>query len=114
MYDKAHEAAAAYEEARSLIERLDAAGDSEAKAQVEELAPVPLTGMALRYRRYYGASGPPSLRSLKYALMDAAMAMQAAEVRPTALMIAACDTARAQYHEVMARWSELKQSISGS
>jgi hypothetical protein len=96
MYDAAIEATAAYNEARALAARLDAEGNSQAKEQVEALAPPPLTGMALRYRRYFGSSGPPNLRSLGYTLIDAAMAMQAAEVRPTQRMIDACEAARAQ------------------
>jgi hypothetical protein len=113
MYDAAIEATAAYNEARALAARLDAEGNSQAKEQVEALAPPPLTGMALRYRRYFGSSGPPNLRSLGYTLIDAAMAMQAAEVRPTQRMIDACEAARAQFHEVMAQWETLKESISG-
>jgi hypothetical protein len=113
MYDMAMEANAAYEEARALVTRLDAAGNAEAKAQVEEMAPEPLTGIALRYRRYFGSSGPPSLRSLKYALLDAAMAMQAAEVRPSQRMIDACDRARAQYADVMERWRAVRESVNG-
>ncbi len=112
MYDAALEAGAAYEEARAMVERFEAEGNSEAKAQVEALAPPPLAGMSARYRRYFGSSGPPSLRSVGYALMDAAMAMQAAEVRPTQRMIDACDAARAQYDDVMGQWRVLKASVS--
>jgi photosystem II stability/assembly factor-like uncharacterized protein len=85
MYDAAIEATAAYNEARALAARLDAEGNSQAKEQVEALAPPPLTGMAARYRRYFGSSGPPNLRSLGYSLLDAAMAMQAAEVPPKSI-----------------------------
>jgi hypothetical protein len=113
MYDAAIDATAAYEEARALVERFDAEGNTEAKEQLEAFAPPPLTGMALRYRRYFGSSGPPNLRSLGYTLMDAAMAMQAAEVRPTQRMIDACEAARVQYRDVMGRWSTLKASFSG-
>jgi hypothetical protein len=112
MYDAALEVGAAYEEARAMVERFEAEGNADAKAQVEVLAPPPLTGMSARYRRYFGSSGPPSLRSLGYSLMDAAMAMQAAEVRPTQRMIDACDAARVQYQEVMSRWNALKESLS--
>ena len=114
MYDAASVAGAAYKEAREMLARFDAAGNAEAKARVEALAPAPLTGMAARYRRYFGSSGPPSLRSVGDALMDAAMAMQAAEVAPTQRQIAACETARAQFEDVMARWAILKTSVSGS
>jgi hypothetical protein len=36
------------------------------------------------------------------------MAMQGAEVAPTARQIAACEEARAQFEEVMRLWLELK------
>ncbi len=45
--------------------------------------------------------------------MNAAMAMQVADVAPTMRQIAACDEARAQYQEVMSRWSALEASRSG-
>jgi hypothetical protein len=41
------------------------------------------------------------------------MAMQVADVAPTMRQIAACDEARAQYQEVMSRWSALEASRSG-
>ncbi len=44
--------------------------------------------------------------------MNAAMAMQAADVAPTMRQIAACDAARAQFEEVMPHWNTLKTSSS--
>jgi hypothetical protein len=41
-------------------------------------------------------------------LLAAAMAMQGADVAPTAAQVAACDRARAQAVLVMARWARLK------
>jgi hypothetical protein len=113
MYEKAMVANAAYEEARALVARFDAAGNAAAKAQVEALAPAPLTGNARRYARYFGASGPPTLRSLGTGLLSAAMSMQAAEVPPTERQIAACAAARSQYDDVMQQWNTLKASVSG-
>jgi hypothetical protein len=40
--------------------------------------------------------------------MSAAMAMQGAEVAPTARQVAACTAANAQLADVMKRWSALK------
>jgi hypothetical protein len=40
-------------------------------------------------------------------MLSAAMAMQAAEIAPTAREVAACTTARTHAATVMARWTEL-------
>jgi hypothetical protein len=45
-------------------------------------------------------------------MMNAAMAMQAADVAPTMRQIAACEEAGAQFQDVMSRWSVLKTSRS--
>ena len=41
-------------------------------------------------------------------MMSAAMAMQAADVAPTMRQVAACEAAKAQFQEVMARWNALR------
>ena len=41
-------------------------------------------------------------------MISAAMAMQGADVTPTAMEVAACDRARAQSVQVMPRWTRLK------
>ncbi|HLG04754.1 MAG TPA: hypothetical protein VI383_01265, partial [Gemmatimonadales bacterium] len=51
---------------------------------------------------------PPTLLSASNALMAAAMAMQGADVAPTAGQTAACDRARAQSADVIVRWTALK------
>ena len=56
----------------------------------------------------------PQHRYLWEAMMDAAMAMQAADVAPTMRMIAACDAARAQFDELMSRWNTLKMTERGA
>jgi hypothetical protein len=40
--------------------------------------------------------------------MSAAMAMQSADVAPTAREVQACHDARVQYEEVMRKWNALK------
>jgi hypothetical protein len=40
-------------------------------------------------------------------MLAAAMAMQGADVTPTASQVAACARARVRYHDVMARWTAL-------
>ncbi|MHB1192116.1 MAG: WD40/YVTN/BNR-like repeat-containing protein [Longimicrobiales bacterium] len=114
MWKGAVAANAAYEEARSLLARLDARADPNAnglKAQVEALAPAPApapTGRAA------GPSGPLTLESLGRTLMSAAMALQDAEAAPTAREVAACDAARAAAQDLMARWNALSASALDS
>jgi hypothetical protein len=43
-------------------------------------------------------------------MMGAAMAMQTADVAPTATQVAACSTARAQGAAAMAKWNMLRTS----
>jgi len=112
MYDGAILADAAYERGRALVARLDALGDQESmalKAEVEALAPAPRVQVG-RFRR--GPVGPPTLESLSQIMMGAAMSMQRADVAPTAREIAACDAARAQSLELMARWADLSSRAS--
>ena len=111
MYDGAVAAHAAYARARALASALDSAGGGDAaafKAQVESLAPAPRPrgGRGVFFRR--GPAGPPTLESASNALLGAAMAMQGADLTPTAGEIAACAQARSQSAKVMARWNQLK------
>ncbi len=113
MYDGAMAAHAAYQQARALVARLDGATDAEAVAlrkRVEALAPAPVPDA--RGRRYFGGapSGPPTLESVSQAMMRAAMAMQDADVAPTAREVAACDAARTDAAEVMAKWQTLSRA----
>ncbi len=109
MYDAAAASHAAYGRARALVAALDSlSGDDAAalKAQVESLAPAPRPRARGFFRR--GPAGPPALESASNALLGAAMAMQSADLAPTAAAVAGCDRARAQASQVMARWTRLK------
>jgi len=111
MYDAALAANAAYEEARALVARLEAQAGTEAaarKARVEELAPAPRLQAGGGFPGGGVPAGPPTLESIRNTLMSAAMAMQDAEVAPTAREIAACEAARTQWAELLARWNEVK------
>ncbi len=71
------------------------------------MAPAPRPVSFRRFGR--GApAGPPTLDGVSQTLMSAAMAMQAAEVAPTARQVAACEEARAQFREVMERWAAFR------
>jgi photosystem II stability/assembly factor-like uncharacterized protein len=112
MYDGASAAHWAYATARALVARLDSLQGSEIdafKTQVEAVAPAPVRGPAAG-----GApgrtepAGPPTLESVSTAMLAAAMAMQGADVAPTAREIAACDRAQAESGVVLRRWAALQ------
>jgi hypothetical protein len=113
MWDGAMAARAAFAEARALSAKLESLSGSEAaafKAAVDSLAPAPARGRGGRGAggRFGAPAGPPTLASISGTLMSAAMAMQGAEVAPTARQVAACTAANAQLADVMKRWSALK------
>ncbi|HKR56736.1 MAG TPA: hypothetical protein VJS20_10565, partial [Gemmatimonadales bacterium] len=59
------------------------------------------------FRRFGGAEGPATLQSVSGDLLGAAMAMQGADVTPSAGEIAACTKARGERTDVMRRWAAL-------
>jgi len=81
------------------------------RAQLDSLAPAP-TSSPLSGRR--GGQGvrprarAPTLQSASNAALAAAMALQDADVTPTAAQVAACARARTQVNAVMARWHRLR------
>ncbi len=111
MYGAAARARDAYRRARALAGTLDSLSVAPAdpfRAALDSLAPAPRP----RARRGFGG-GPapaPTLENVGATLLGAAMAMQSADVTPTAAQVAACDRARAQYAQIIARWSRLKAS----
>jgi hypothetical protein len=115
MWDGAMAARAALTEARALSAKLESVsgGDAAAfKATLDSLAPAPARGRGGRGAggRFGAPAGPPSLSSVSGTLMSAAMAMQGAEVAPTARQVAACTAASAQLADVMRRWTALKST----
>ncbi len=110
MYDGALSAHAKFLQARALIAKLDAAGGEGVaafRAAVDSIAPMPVR----RQPGFFGPPpppGPPTLTSASTAMMAAAMAMQGADVAPTAREIAACDKAREDYHIALTRWTTLE------
>ena len=103
MYDAAAAAHAAYRAARALVDSLS--GD--VRAQVESLAPSPRP-RPRGFARPGGPTPPPTLESARNTALAAAMAMQDADVTPTAAQVAACARARTQVTAVMARWNRLR------
>jgi len=113
MYNDAAAAHAAFDAARALSARVS---DAALKARIDSIAPAPARGGAGGRggfgggRRGGGPQGPPTLDGVSNSLIAAAMAMQGADVTPTATEVAACNRARAQFQAVMARWKALESS----
>jgi hypothetical protein len=110
LYEGAKATHADYVRARALSTALDAAaGDIAAfKAQLDSVAPAPSRGGRGFGRRGGTAGAPLSLEAASSALMAAAMAMQDADVAPTAAQVQAADRARVQARTATARWSILR------
>jgi len=116
MYEGAVATHDAFMQARGLVAAMEklTGGDIAAfRAQVESLAPAPTRGRT-SFRGRGAPAGPPTLSGVSNAMMAAAMAMQGADVAPTTGQVAACDRARAQSVEVMARWKALSTTGLGT
>jgi hypothetical protein len=115
MYDGALAAHAAYQKARALSARLETMNGEDIvvfKARVDSLAPAPMParGRGFLFGRRGGDRPPSTLNGASDAMMEAAMAMQRADVTPTATEAAACVRARAASSAVMRRWAALETS----
>jgi photosystem II stability/assembly factor-like uncharacterized protein len=112
-YDAAVAAHVAFEQARALssqLDRLTGAGVAQFKAQVDSLAPASQGG---RRRGGFGGGGgaaPLNLETASNAMMAAAMAMQGADVAPTAGQVSTAAKARSDAQPVMRSWAALKTS----
>ena len=109
MYTGARAADAAYARARALAAALDSAGGPDAAAlrsQVDSLAPGAAT-TARGGRPAPKEVAPPTLNGARDAMLAAAMAMQRADVAPTAAQVEACRRARERSRVAMARWTTL-------
>jgi hypothetical protein len=107
MYDGAVALRGAYVTARKMSDRLTSTGDAALKSQIDSIAPPPAPGARPGPGFRQAPSGPPTLVSAGAAMMAAAMAMQGADVAPTARELDAVTKARALYKDVMARWDAL-------
>jgi hypothetical protein len=115
LYDDAVAAHGAGLRARALATRLDSlpAGASALMPSLDSLVAAPTSGRGGRRRASSaGTTSPTTLEAATIALLDAAMAMQAADVEPTASQLAAADKARALFAEVMGRWSRVEAAVA--
>ena len=104
MYDSANAAHAAYREARRLADSVPAVA-----ARIDSIAPPPSARPGPRGPDPAARTRPPTLESASQAALAAAMAMQDADVTPTAAQVATCARARAQVHAVMTRWKQIRR-----
>jgi photosystem II stability/assembly factor-like uncharacterized protein len=113
LYDRAIAVHMAYLQARSVASSSTAS--AAVRAQIDSLAPPPARGGGRRggFGRRGGAGGStPTLNGASDALLAAAMAMQSADVTPTASQIAAADRAKAQASVVMSRWNAVRRAAA--
>ena len=111
MYDGSKLSHTEYVQARSLVSELEKLKGMDVdafRAQVESLAPAPVTGGRGFGRRGGAAAASANLSSVTSTLTGAAMAMQGADVAPTSGEIDAVERARTQLNEVMSRWNAVK------
>jgi len=109
LYDAAVATHAAYLEARSLASTVGET--SPLRAQLDSIAPAPVPGAGRRGgpgRRGGAGDATLTLNGASDALLAAAMAMQSADVAPTAAQLAAAVRARTQANAAMARWNSLR------
>ncbi|MDQ6738101.1 MAG: glycoside hydrolase, partial [Gemmatimonadota bacterium] len=111
MYDGSKRSHTEYLQARSLVSELEKLKGTDVdafRAQVESLAPAPVTGGRGFGRRGGAAAASANLSSVTSTLTASAMAMQGADVAPTAGEIDAVERARTQLNDVMSRWNAVK------
>jgi hypothetical protein len=110
MWKGALAANAAQDQARAWLAALagvDGAAAADVRKQLEALAP-PRQPRG-RFRRGGAANTPPTLSGASAAMMAAAMAMQGADVAPTASQVAACIAARTMGTTAMVAWGALRE-----
>jgi len=105
MYDAAARSRVAYRDARAFADSVSGT----LRAQVESLAPSAARPRPRGFARPGAPTPPPTLDGASNAALAAAMAMQDADVTPTAAQVAACARARAQVKQVLARWARLQR-----
>ena len=113
LYDAARTTHADYLQARALASALaheQGADVAAFRAQIDSVAPAAMRA-GRGFGRRGGAAGTSlSLEAASNALTAAVMAMQEADVAPTASQVATADRARAQASAAEARWNTLRTS----
>jgi hypothetical protein len=110
LYDRAVALHQAYLQARQLASSADA--NATLKSQLDSIAPPATRGGGRRGgfgRRGGAGNATVTLNGASDALLNAAMAMQSADVTPTEMEVAAANRARAQATTAMQRWDALRR-----
>jgi photosystem II stability/assembly factor-like uncharacterized protein len=117
LYEAAKSTHAEYLQARALASSLASEQGADVAAfrtQLDSVAPAPTRGGRGFGRRGGAAAASLSLEAASNALTSAVMAMQEADVAPTASQVATADRARAQARAAESRWNSLRTSGLGS
>jgi len=122
MENGAHNAATAQKEARALIDKVKARPQSASNdalvKKLEEIAPAAVPPAAGGGGRGgFGAQDntpapPPTLTNIGAQMVSSVMALQGAEMAPTAAQLDACHKQEAAYTSLMAKWAALKASVT--
>ena len=110
LYDRAVALHRAYMDARQLASSAQASATL--KAQLDSIAPRAARPAARGFGRRNASAETVTLNGASDALLNAAMAMQSADVAPTSMQIAAADRAKAQATAAMARWTALRSTAA--
>ncbi len=109
-YEAAVAAHAAFGRARALVAALDSLRGRRRRGHSRRRSNRwrPRPGRARGGSSVLAPAAQPTLESASNALLGAAMAMQGADVAPTAAEVSGCERARKQSAEVMARWDRIR------
>ncbi|HEX7018986.1 MAG TPA: hypothetical protein VF159_03180 [Gemmatimonadaceae bacterium] len=112
MYDDAVAANALLGTARAFASSLDttSADAAKRKLEIDSIAPPAVSAPTGRrgFRARGAATAGPTFESVGSELLNAAMAMQSADVAPTSAQLAAVTKARADWKAIQARWLRLR------
>jgi hypothetical protein len=111
LYEAAKTTHTEYLQARALASALASEQGADVaayRAQLDSVAPAPTRGGRGFGRRGGAAGASLSLEAASNALTAAVMAMQDADVAPTASQVATADRARSQARDAEARWNTLR------
>ncbi|HEU5358075.1 MAG TPA: hypothetical protein VFU45_03055, partial [Gemmatimonadales bacterium] len=104
----AHQDAVRAHALAAALTTADGEGVAGLRAALDSIAPAPRPEGRRGFRgRRNGAKAAPTLDAVSGEMLGAAMAMQEADVAPTAENVAACARARADAAEVLRKWNAL-------
>jgi photosystem II stability/assembly factor-like uncharacterized protein len=110
-YEDARAAQSAYEQARSMVEKLDRLADARARETSERLlALAPQAVLDSRSAdRPDSSATTTNLLTTRDRLLRASLSLSQAEVAPSARQIAECEAAQREYQETMESWQSIRE-----